>query len=639
MAVDFSLMVEDNTLQEYLVDKTTGGPLSGGIITFYVDSPRSPLTLKHIYYLTGIPGAYTFSLLPNPLTLSSVGTVVDPAGNDTKIFYYLYNESATIPTTQPQSYYVTVVNSGLVPQFTRQNFPFLPPASGGGVGVANIQNIVTNNEFWRNGGRSSDGLVTLNGLSTTNVVDPGTSLSVTTIAPSQHDGYSMQDILFVKNTVDGTDTLSFLKFSGIVLTGDITPEYYINYTCSVAGTETVKYIQIPLSLHIQTLLSEPNCVLTIQGEGVGTITLDILAYAGSGAATVLPATVKTQALTTTWTKIITVPFTMPSPGTPLGGGGDDAYYLQIGLPTAQTCSINIAKPSFYLSDDPTNPTLPTNDFQTYDQINSIISSPRIGDIRTSINSFAPYGWVLLNDTTIGSFASTAITHDVSTWPLYNLLYNSVNDAFATVSGGRTGSAINDFDANKTMTLPLALGRVLMGLPPAFNVTSYTSGSAPTWNSGTNGFFTLINTALLYVGAPVILTGIALNAAFTSGNLYYAIPAIDGSTTQLQLATSYANAVAGIAIAASGGASGTSIVLTISLGGIIGQAKHTQLGIEVGVHLHTAPIGIADTTLATNLFGAGDMPTTGTASTNVSPGTTVPMNIIQPSLYLNVFMKL
>ena len=645
MAVDFSLMIEDNTLQQYLVDKTTGGPLAGGIVTFYVDNPRNPLTLKHIYQQTGTPGAYTYSLLPNPLTLSSVGTPMDGTGADVKIFYYLYDENATIPTTAPQSYYVTVVSAGSIPQFTRENFPFLPSASGGGSGVTNVQNIIVNNEFWRNAGRSSDGLVTIKPLSTNNPVNPGTSLSVTTIAPSQHDGFSMPDILLVKNQTDGTDSLSFVKFSGIELTDDITPEYYINYTCTVAGTATVKYIQIPLSFHLQTLLDEPNNVVTIQGKGTGTITLSVLPYAGTGAVTVTPVAVfPAIVLDSSWNKYVTIQFPMPPPGVALGTGGDDAYYLQIGLPTGTTCNLDIAKPAFYLTDNLPQPTIPNNDFATYDEINAIISSPRTGDIRTSLNSFVPYGWVACNDTTIGSAASGAVTADIDTWPLYNFLWTNVSvpsgNTFAPVTGGLGASAIADFGtANKKMTLPLMLGRALLGLPPATTFT-YVNGT---------GIFTVASNALFDVGSPVYLTntGGAIPSGFALNTIYYAIP-IAGSTTTLQVAQSYALAIAGTPfIPASDNGSGTNS-LNWLLAGSFGEATHHQLTNEVGLHVHP-PLTAGESFIVTggaDSRGAGvsAVQSNGTTGNNLNNagGTLVsstPFNIIQPSTYLNVYFKL
>lgn len=646
MAINTSLLVTDFSLEDLLVDKTTGEPLAGGIVTFYQDTNRT--VLKNVYMLTGSPGSYTYTAIANPMTLNADGTPSDGSGNNIKLYYYPYDESQTTPV--PQAYYVTVVNSGNVPQFTRQNFPFLPSTATAATSVPTLQNAIVNNRFWNNLGGTISVPVSSTTTSNGSISINGVTWYYTTLAPSQHDGHSMPDIMYIANTNDGTQTVNFNLFpqanGAQTLTGDITPEFYLDYNCTIAGTATAKYIQIPISLHLLTLANAQNCTMTVQANnvtGTNNITLGVFPFAGTGVTSPAPSVINTFTnIGNTWTKYTTLPFTMPNSiaEASLGVGGDDAFYLQIGLPTG-VCRLQIALPSFFLS-----ATVPTNDFASYDQVDSIANSPRTGDVRTSMNSFIPYGWVTLNNGSIGSAASLATNRAArDTWQLYNLLYQNVNNAFAPVSGGRTGNAYNDFNNNKTMTLTSALGNALIGLPPAESVTSYTAGSAPSWNSGTNGFFTITSNALLYPGAPVILTGTSLNAAFTSGNLYYAIPALDGTSTQFQLATSYANALAGTAIAASGGATGTSIVVTFALGGNLGQPDEvqTQSQLPSGDLTGTTVESISVTVQSgagTNVFqvqhggGAADR------SSNLNlGGSSHYMNVVQPSLYTNIYIKL
>jgi hypothetical protein len=45
-------------LDTYYVDKTTGQPMSGGIVTFYEDENRT--VLKSVYQITGTPPDYTY---------------------------------------------------------------------------------------------------------------------------------------------------------------------------------------------------------------------------------------------------------------------------------------------------------------------------------------------------------------------------------------------------------------------------------------------------------------------------------------------------------------------------------------------------------------------------------------------------
>jgi len=141
------------------------------------------------------------------------------------------------------------------------------------------------------------------------------------------------------------------------------------------------------------------------------------------------------------------------------------------MPLNVACEINFTKPSIYLSDR-----APVNSFQTYDQINSVVGTPRTGDVRMSLNAFAPFGWVPANDGTIGSADSSATTRaNVDTWPLYNLIYVAVSDTYAPVSGGRGASAYEDFIADKSMALTKTMGRVLGGTGAGASLTARALG--------------------------------------------------------------------------------------------------------------------------------------------------------------------
>jgi len=79
-------------------------------------------------------------------------------------------------------------------------------------------------------------------------------------------------------------------------------------------------------------------------------------------------------------------------------------------------------------------------------------------------STAPVGWVLMDGRTIGSAASGATNRaNADTEDLFTLLWNSMANAEAPVSGGRGASAAADFAANKTITIPDLRGRVVAGL--------------------------------------------------------------------------------------------------------------------------------------------------------------------------------
>ena len=75
----------------------------------------------------------------------------------------------------------------------------------------------------------------------------------------------------------------------------------------------------------------------------------------------------TFTLTNSWIKY-EIPFVFPQPSTTLGVGEDDAWYMQIGFPAGAIFDTSIAIPRLYLGN-----IVPTDDFQTYDQVDRIIS--------------------------------------------------------------------------------------------------------------------------------------------------------------------------------------------------------------------------------------------------------------------------
>lgn len=84
-----------------------------------------------------------------------------------------------------------------------------------------------------------------------------------------------------------------------------------------------------------------------------------------------------------------------------------------------------------------------------------------GDAKFTFKTTADTGWVMMNDGSIGSATSGATTRaNADTEALFTLLWNNVINTWAPVSGGRGASAAADFAANKTLTLPLQLGRAI-----------------------------------------------------------------------------------------------------------------------------------------------------------------------------------
>lgn len=90
---------------------------------------------------------------------------------------------------------------------------------------------------------------------------------------------------------------------------------------------------------------------------------------------------------------------------------------------------------------------------------SLISTGMVIDY---FGSSAPSGWILLDGSTIGKSGSGATYANNDAENLFVLLWNSISNAYAPVSGGRGASASADFASGKTLTLPDSRGKVIVG---------------------------------------------------------------------------------------------------------------------------------------------------------------------------------
>lgn len=639
MAINTALLIAAPILQDYFSDNATDAAMSAGVITCYQDNSRT--TLKNWYYQTGSPGAYTYTQLPNPLTLSAAGTITDANGNDTIPFWYPYSESDNVT---PQPYYVTVDNSNGQRQFTRQNFPFVASNSNNGF-LSTLSNLIVNNVFWRNPGT----------LTLTNTLN-------SLICPSQHDGFigNLSDMVFIKDQTGATDTITFTPFTNITrLPNDVTPEYYMNITCGNSGSsETVKYISIPICLHVDNLSGYATASVTLWTQNVGgssnnIIKLNLFQFLGTGVSSPSATTIITITPSSAWEKTI-ANFSFPVATLPTGGPGDDAWFLQVSFPVGLPFNMNIAKPSIYLSQ-----TIPSDDFQTYEQVSTSIDSPRTGDIRTSINSYYPYGWAPMNNGSVGNVSSNANARaNIDTWPLFSLLWNMfqpfnhsttnilaqmVDSAGASVSYGV--SAIADWNANNSIFLTKTMGQVLLGTVPVAALLSQFSCTFSASNSAGNLLITAINAGGFFQafdGMPIYFTtnpGGTLPTGLAANTVYY-VSGYNGATTFF-VSTTFTNAITSTVIVFTDVGVGTNNVIGDSTGTFEGEYAHTQLAAEIASHIHPAGGGnqFVNTGTGGQNYGTGAFTTGTQGSTAANTPNGTPFNVTQPGIFVNMYMKL
>lgn len=459
MTITYSLA----PMPKWYIADLTGRPLGAGKMYTYTSLDKT--VQKFVYQ--DAAGAFPW---PDPILFDENGSQGP--------FYWAVDSSD--PT---DLYYIEVYDKDGVLQWTIDNFA--PPGGSGGGGtttILDISNLVPNNIFWR-------GIPSASPIADTYLkIAPGTHVGLADTS-SQYG----PDIYFKKNNTNSTDTLSFPSFSvgSNALTGDVTPQQYLNYTCTAvgAGGETYKYIQIPICKGVQNLqnVSISFTIWARSNSGANTLALYLAQFFGDGAGA--SSTVRTLAQTLTLTNAwqqFTVHTTIPTVSTKiLGACGNDGLFLQLQYPLNSATNIDLVKPCIYLG------TLaPTIQFSSIDSIETLVNSERTGHVVGGYDTAAPYGYLLMDDLTIGSASSAATSNplptgdflgrSLNTFPLYNLLWNSVSspsgNTLCPVSGGLGASAIADFTANKTITLQSVLGRALASAGAGSGLTARTLGS-------------------------------------------------------------------------------------------------------------------------------------------------------------------
>lgn len=588
-----------------------------------------------------------------PVYQDSGGGAVWPTNSDGAIdfssdgmqgpFYWAYDD--TLPT-QNQTYFLEIFDRNGVPQFTINNYPITLGSGGGGTvtTVSMLQNYVVNNVFTDNSGNADD--VTATDL---------TSKTNYLLAPSAHQQFSGPtatrygaDSRFVKSNTTCTDSFVFknFDFGSNDLDPDFTPKQYLNLLCTnaVGGTETYKAVQIAVCPGLQNFSGETVSIsIWAKASSTKSIAMGFLYFYGDGGVPTATDIKIPQSftLTTSWAKHIATGIVLPSVnGDSRGTCKNDALFLNIALPINDTYDISFTKPCMFLGE-----VLPTEEFQDPDFVSSIVNSPRTGDIRTSLNSFAPFGWVPMNDGTIGTILSGSTTRaNEDTYPLYELIWNSVSNTYAPVTGGRGVSASADFVALKPLQLTRTLGRVMAGALGASTTAGLaTTQTALTFTDSTvTDLLTVSSTTGFNTGVPVLVStsGGALPTPLVAGTVYYAI---NVSATTLKLATTAANAIAGTAIdlTVAGTPTNTITLPAYELGSYQGNYTHTLTTAQLPNPLLSANARFYQTSAAGGtervISGtAGDGNPTGTVD-NINGGQA--HNNIQNTVFYNIFAKL
>lgn len=210
MAID-SHYIPAFSIETVILDKDTGAPLSGGLVYFEQDNQRG--VLKPVYQITGTSPDYTYTQLPNPMTLSSIGTFEDSLSNPVVPYFYPYDSDGNI-----EYYYVRVTSSEDVAQFDREAVPYVPESDETET-LSVITNEISNPQF------------------------------VELVYPTSH-------------------VFSFGAVSQQVV--NIAPDWDMVVTCASSGTVTVSQITPAGSLNI---ITNPGTILSITTAGISSLLL------------------------------------------------------------------------------------------------------------------------------------------------------------------------------------------------------------------------------------------------------------------------------------------------------------------------------------------------------------------------------
>lgn len=625
MAITFGIAPNPHWV---IIDNFSKLPVGAAIYTF---SSLNPSQFKPAYQAPNINTPFT-----QPIVGFGNGTMPP--------IYWAFDDSSP-----DDLYYIEVWDKVIVPggdAVQLWTYNGLGPANAGGGGGTittniDIENLVINGEFYWNVG---------------NQIGAPSIPETITLAPSNHDGFVgvaynasdgplEPDIIFAKSDQSASDSLTFNNFpqgDSSFSTGGSpnqpTPQIYVNYSCTIAGTETYKYFQFPIVKGLQNI---SNVQISVQmwnryNGGDTNIVMSLRQFFGNGS-NVASADVQTSLGSLNlsaglWTLTKFTSVMVPSiAGKVIGNCGNDALYLQIRVPSSVLINFDFILPALYIGTSTSS-----IDFHTRDFVDAVANSPRTGDIRTTVNSFSPYGWVPMNDGTIGSSSSAATTRaNTDTFALYDLIWNSIGQNFAPVSTGvRGASSIADFTAGNTLALTRNLGRVMAGALPVSVAQAFT-------NTGNIITVTTSDTTSFYTGMAVVISGGSLPTPLVAGTIYYAI-VIDSTTMSLATTTANATATPAVPIVLTTNASGTITPLNVeTLGSYVGEETHAILAPE----LPSVDNGQISSISLSSPTGSGTplvfLGPPGNAPANVrfKLGSDVPHNTIQPTTYMNVFIKL
>lgn len=313
-------------LQEGFLDKTTGFPLAGGTVSFWQDNNRT--VPWPIYEISGTPPNYQYNVLPNPLTLSSIGTIQDPSGNDVVPYYRILDDNG-----QVQLYFIEVFSNELLLQFTREGWPNAF-AQGSATAPGDFTNFVPNGQF----------LIHSN---VTNPEDPVENIIVSGQINEPITVLSQGGWTFERPSGSvSIDNVSFTRFGSYVTNPTGTPRYAVTIATSDpdsgdAFKDLRLYFKDVNKFASDTLQYRLSITAISNSSGNIPVDLILIKNFGSGGSTTTETPITTFSVSSTY-GIFQTSFTFGDNSTStIGPNDDDFIQLAFRFPVDNLFSISI----------------------------------------------------------------------------------------------------------------------------------------------------------------------------------------------------------------------------------------------------------------------------------------------------------
>jgi microcystin-dependent protein len=300
------------------------------------------------------------------------------------------------------------------------------------------------------------------------------------------------------------------------------------------------------------------------------------------------------------------------------------------------------EPTYTLNDPYDGCTLISDGVANWYVLNAVGGDSDTGEIMLSIEATAPSGWIFYDGGTIGNASSNASNRaNPDTQALFTQIWNSISNTWSPIFnsdgtfGTRGATAAADYAANKAIKLSGTVGQALATAGTANHPLIFQT----TVNEGASSF-SVPNNSLFETG-QIVYFGVnsgTLPSPLAASTPYYAFRS---TSTSIQLAASASDLVNGNYITLTSAGSGQIFIVIYyanrSLGESAGEESHLLVIPELPAHVHSYTAYASESVVAAQGSSIGS-PNFTTQSTGAT-GSNYAHNTIQPTHYVNVFIKL